>query len=241
MFNTLTRKVKNAFTVVRFGLLILRWCGLRIFVSKTLHQLYGRAVFLVVAKQVDREQLPSDFKCTVSLASPNDMKELFSALRTESPEGRYQLLVRKWYHERGFGDCYIVRAVDTKEICGVRWLITQEHVKQLGWEDRFPLEEDEYISENAYTFENYRRNGSAVAASNIIKDIVNQLGFKRYKYYIDETNIPSLKWSKRYGDKASERILESHFLFRISRKILEQYNPPVPVEAPPDSEEHKTE
>jgi hypothetical protein len=240
MFNTLTIKVRNAFTVVRFGLLILRWCGLRIFVSKTLHQLYGQAIFLVVVKQIDREQLPSDFKCTVSLASPDDMKELFSGLRTESPEGRYQLLVRKWYHERGFGDCYIVRAVDTNEICGVRWLITQEHIKQLGWEDRFPLEEDEYISENAYTVEKYRRAGSAVAASNIMEEIVLQRGFKRYKYYIDETNIPSLKWSEKYGDKASERILERHLLFHINRKTLERYDPPVPVKAPPDSEEDKT-
>jgi hypothetical protein len=163
------------------------------------------------------------------------MKELFGMLRTESPAGRYQLLVRQWYHERGFGDCYIARAVDTNEICGVRWLIKYEHVKQLEWENRFPLDEDEYISENAYTFEKYRRVGSSVAASNMMKEIVSQLGLKRNKYYVDETNIPSLKWCEKAGDKVSERVLESHLLFRIDRKTLERYDPPIPVKAPQSS------
>lgn len=235
MFHTATTKVRRAFAVVRFGLLILRWCGPRLFLRKMAHQIYGRTIFLVTKGPLDEPKLPSSFQCTVSLASPADVEELFSRLHHESPEGRYQLLVRKWYHERGLGDCYITRAADTNEICMVRWLITPEHVKRLGWEDRFPLEEDEYTSENIYTFKRYRRVGAGKASSILMTEIIRQLGFKRYKCYTDETNILTLKWSERAGDKVYERILERHFLFRVTRKTLAIYAPPIPMKAPQDS------
>lgn len=144
--------------------------------------------------------------------------------------------MRKWYHERGFGDCYIARAVDTNEICVVRWVVTAEHVRKLGWEDRFPLEEDEYISENAYTFERYRREGAAIASSNLMTGLIRQRGLTRFRYYTDETNIPSLKWGERAGDAVCARILERHFFFGVTRKTLEQYTPPIPMKVPPDSQ-----
>ena len=55
----------------------------------------------------------------MSLASPENVEELFSKLCYESPQGRYLLLGHKWYHERGFGDCYVTRATDSNEICFV--------------------------------------------------------------------------------------------------------------------------
>jgi hypothetical protein len=199
------------------------------------HQLYGRTIFLVTLKQFDRPQLLSDFKCSVKLASADEVKELFNGLYSESPEGRYQLIVRQWYHESGFGDCYIARAVDTNEICGVQWLVTSEHVRRMGIGDRFPLADDEYMSENVYIFTKYRRVGAAIAISNAIREIGQQLGFRRYRYYTDEANIPSLKWGEKDGDLVYERILERHFLFRITRKTLERYDPPIPMKAPQDS------
>ena len=235
MFRKMAKRIKRAFTVVIFGLRILRWCGLRVFLRKMANQLYGRTIFLMTTGQVDAPRPASAFRCTTNLASPDDAEELFGKLRDESPDGRYQLLVRKWYHERGFGACYISRTTDTNEICTVRWVVTPEHVKQLGWEDRFPLAEDQIMFENLYTFEKYRREGARSASALQVRKIVQQQGYKRTRGYTDETNIPQLNWGEKTGNKVYARILERHFLFRVTRKTLEQYDPPIPMKAPPDS------
>ena len=119
MLSKMFQKVKRTFIIVIFGLRILRWCGPRVFLRKMANQLYGRTIFLVTIGQLDAPRPPSSFQCTVSLASPDDVDELFRGLHHENPEGRYQLLVRKWYHERGLGDCYVTRATATNEICTV--------------------------------------------------------------------------------------------------------------------------
>ncbi|UCB42558.1 MAG: hypothetical protein JSV77_08895 [Dehalococcoidales bacterium] len=229
MFSWIATKARRVFAVVHFGLLILRWCGFRMFITKTLHQLYGRTVFLVTTGQLDNPLPPSDFKCTVKLASPNDVKELFSGIHTESPEGRYQLLVRKWYHERGYGDCYVTRTDDTNEICHVRWVVTAKHVRQTGWEDRFPLDEDEAMAENQYTFERFRRGGGRRATALQLREIVRQLGYTHSRGYTDVTNIEQRRHGENISAMVRARILERHFLFRVTHKTLEQYDPPVPM------------
>ncbi|UCB42936.1 MAG: hypothetical protein JSV77_10905 [Dehalococcoidales bacterium] len=188
----------------------------------------------MTARDVDSHQHQSDFKCIVKLASPDEVKELFNGLRTESPEGRYQLLVRKWYHEQGFGDCYITIADDTKEICAVRWLITPGHIRKLGWEDRFPLDEDEVMDENLYTFERYRRKGVRLASASPMRKIVLQLGYTCYRGYTDVTNKEQRRHQEQEGSPISAILLERHILFRVTRKILERYDPPIPRTAFPD-------
>lgn len=232
MLRKTIQKVKRALGEVRFGLLILQWCGPRIFISKLLHQLYGQTVFLVTTGNLDDPHPSSDFVCTVSLATPDDIKELFGGLHTEDREGRYGLLVRQWYHESGYGDCYVARAADTNEICVVRWLVTPEHIKKMGWEARYPLADDEIMLENVYSFERYRRKGARIASSDLAQKIALQLGYKRTKGYSEVTNIPQLSWNEKAGAKACAKIVERHFFFRVTRKTLETYNPPVLIKAP---------
>ncbi len=235
MFSLMATKAGRAFTVVRFGLLILRWCGLRIFISRTLHQLYGRTIFLVATGPLDALGPSSSFQCAVSLASPDDVEELFSKLHHESPEGKYQLLVRKWYHDLGFGDCYISRASDTNEICAVCWFVTPKHIKQLRWEDRFSIEEGEIMIENIYVLERYRGTGAHATFGLLVWKIARQLGYKLRKGYVNEINIPERRYLEKNSSKVHERILERHFLFGVTRKTLERYDPPIPVRAPSDS------
>ena len=229
MLRIVVNRLRCVFAVLIFELRILRWCGLRLFLRSMVHQLYWQRIFLVTIGQLDAPRPSSSFQCTASLASPDDIDELFGNLHQESPEGRYQLIDRKYYHEVGLGDCYVTRANNTNEICTVRWVVTPEHVKRLGWEDRYPLEDDEIMFENLYTFEKYRREGARTASSLQMKKIVLQQGFKRNKGNIEETNIPQREWGKKAGNKVCERILERHFLFRITRKTLERYDPPIPM------------
>lgn len=229
VFHRMINKTKRIFGVIHFGLLILWWCGPRIFIIKTIHQLYGKTIFLVTIRLPDKPQLPSDFKCTTKLASADEVKELFNGLRTESPEGRYQLLVRKWYHESGYGDCYITRAADTNEICHVRWLVTAKHIRRIGWEDRFPLDENEVMSENIYTFERYRGVNVGVrrAAAIQFREIERQLGYTNFRGYTDITNEEQHRHQVHSSSLIQAKILERHFLFHVTRKTLERYDPPI--------------
>ena len=127
----------------------------------------------------------------------------------------------------------MARAVDTREICGVRWLVTPAHIKMIGWEDRFPLDEDQVMMENSYTLEKYRRQGVKTAFIPLIREIARNLGFTRTKGYLDETNIPQVLSDQKDGDLVSARVLERHILFRVTRKVLERYDPPIPVKSPP--------
>jgi RimJ/RimL family protein N-acetyltransferase len=229
------QKIKRAITIGIYGLLVLRWCGPRLCVRKFAHQLYGQTIFLLTKDQLNGSRISSSCQYITGLASPAEVNELFGKLYHETSEGKYQLLVRKWYHERGFGDCYITKIADTNEICGVRWLVTPEHVQRLGWKERFPLEEGEYLSENIYTLEKCRRSGAAAASANLVAELFRKLGYKCSKAYTDEKNIPALKLGEKTGDKVYERILERHIFFRVTRRILEQYDPPIPMKAPSDN------
>lgn len=232
MFNKLTTKARRALSVLRFGLLVLQYCGLRYSLKKLAHQLYGSTIFLVGDISLDAQTPKSPFKCTVSRATPGEVDEIFRAIPFESREGRYQLLVRKWYHNRGFGDCYVARATETGEICHIRWLVTPEHIKQLGWEDRFPLEEDQLMRENSYTFEKYRRKGVKSACLPQLDEITKNLGFTRAKRYVEETNIPQLAADMKAGNLAYARVEERHFMFRVKRRTIECYDPPIPITVP---------
>lgn len=234
IFRALYSKARRAIAVFRIGLLTLRLAGPRIFLQKLKNQLYGRTVFFVTARQLDDPNFPSTFKCIVSQACPEEVEELFREMYHESQNGRHELIIRKWYHNRGFGDCYITRASDTDEICNVRWIVTPEHIKRLGWEARFPLEDDEVMLENVYTFEKYRKMGARTASVNQAREIVKRRGFKRTKGYVAEDNIPQLRLNQREGSKISAKVVDRHFLFRFNRKTLEQYDPPIPITIPGD-------
>ena len=235
MFSLMTTKVRHAFKFIYFGLLILRWCGPRVFINQTLHQLYGRTIFLVTTGSLSTLEPSSSFQCTVSLVSPDDVRELFSELHQESREGRYQLLARKWYHELGFGDCYVSRASDTNEICVVCWFVTSKHIKQLRWEHRFPIEEGEIMIENVYVLQKYRGTGAHAAFGFLVWEIAGQLGYKTRKAYVNEINIPERRYLEKNNSIVHERILERHLLFRVTRKTLERYEPPIPMKAPPNN------
>ena len=159
------------------------------------------------------------------------MKEVFGQIRSESNEGKYQLLVRKWYHQRGIGIPYVQKTLDTNEICCVRWMVTAEDMRKTGLNDKFPeLEEDEFMLENVYTFERFRNQG--VQTSSKMSEITQSMGLTRIISQVAEDNVIELRALRRWDSRIFERVLERHFLFRVTRKTLEKYDPPIPVTVP---------
>ena len=233
-------RAKRAFAVLRFGLLVLRYAGLWVALQKLGHQIYGKTIFLSLVKQLDEEDssLPFSEECVAAPASPQEVEEFFENIRGESREGRYQLLVRKWYHERGLGRCYITRTSDTNEMCNVRWLVTAKDMIKAGFVGRLPnLREDEVNLENVYTLERFRSRGIQTASALQVQKSVTEQGFSRIVGQVAEDNIPSLKSNKRRGNQVFERVLERHLLFDVNRKVLERYDPPIPIPIPQENQQ----
>jgi len=217
--------------VIRFGLLTLRWAGLRVALQKLGHQLYGHTVFLYTIGEMDTTVSPQRFPCDTVKATEEDIKEVFAQIHNESNEGKYQLLVRKWYHERGIGIPYVQKTLDTNEVCCVRWMITAEDMRKAGLNGKFPeLNEDEFMLENVYTFERFRNQG--VQSSSKMSEITRNTGLIRIIGQVAEDNVIELRALRRWDTRIFERVLERHFLFRVTRKTLEKHDPPIPVRVP---------
>ena len=88
MFKSLWDKVGRAFSVIRFGLLTLRYAGLRFTLQKLGHQLHGHSVFLHTIGDLETIVSPPIFSGYTVCASPEDMKELFDHRHYDSNEGK---------------------------------------------------------------------------------------------------------------------------------------------------------
>jgi hypothetical protein len=182
---------------------------------------------------IDKLNVSSSFKCTVTLASQEEAKDFFRKIFKESRESRYDLLVRNWFYERGFRNLYIARTVDTHEPCNIRWVITSQDIQDTGYQDRYPnLRDDEFMTENVYTLEKFRRMGVQGASLRQVYEMMYKQGFRWDIGYIAEDNIPNLKSNKKLGKLVFERVEERHLLFRVKRKTLERYDPPIPIFIP---------
>jgi len=151
----------------------------------------------------------------------------------ESKESRYQLLVRKWFYERGFHNCYIARASDTNEMCNIRWMITSQDIREAGFENRLPkLKEDEVLLENVYTLERFRGRGTQAASYRHMTEIARKQGFRRVIAYVAEDNIPVLRLSMRRGYQVFEKVSERRILFHVTRETIQQMSTPVAIPIP---------
>jgi hypothetical protein len=233
LFRQILTRVRGAVAFLHFGLLTLQYAGPRVALRKLAHQMYSRTIFLGTVTGPEAPSRSANFPCIVVPASPEDLKEFFDSVRYESREGKYQIIGRRWWHERGFGTPYVTKTLDTNEVCCIRWMVTSRDLKQAGFEKRFPkLREDEVMIENIYTLEKFRRKGVQASSAHQINAIRKSKGLMWTKGYVAEDNIPELRFSQQRGSRVFERVLERHLLFRVTRRVLESYDPPIPIAIP---------
>lgn len=233
MFRKVTAVIRHAFDVLWYGLLVLRYAGLRTMLQKIIHQVYAKTTFLVVKRSLDILYPPSSFRGVLSVASQTDIREFFSLINKEDREFRYQLLIRKWYHQKGVGTAYVLRDADTSELCHIRWFVTKADIEKSGFTDRYlELKEDEVVIENSYTLEKYRGKGVQHTCAKLGDEVLRQQGFRWGIGYIADDNLPSLRSAKIRDNMVFAKTLERHTLFRVNRKTLERYDPPIPITVP---------
>jgi hypothetical protein len=231
--------VRRALSILRFGWLTLRIAGPRVFLRQLRHQLYGRTIFIRTGRELREWSMPvSGVNCYVRFATPDEVDEFFRKMDQESPESRYQLLVRRWFYESGFHRVIIAWTADTHEMCNIRWMVTARDMRDTGFESRLPpLREDEVNFENVYTLEPFRGRGIQNESVFQAGEMARMLGYKRTAGQVAEDNIASLKSNRKRGSHMSGRILERHLFFRVKRRTLESFDPPVPIPVPGEDAE----
>lgn len=202
------------------------WIALR----ELARQIYSQKVSYGTSKDLHESDPPAHFPGYIRIASEDDMKELRRVIKGESRESRYQLLMRLYLHQRGFGDCYVMRTRDTNEVCFVKWLVTPTQLSNMGWTDRFPgVPHNMILSENVYTFEKFRQKGVLTASYYYTKEQCLAQGFKYLGGYVAEDNFPELITLDKRGFKVYNRVLMKHLLFRVTVRLLESYEPPAGI------------
>jgi hypothetical protein len=110
------------------------------------------------------------------------------------------------------------------------WMVTLKDLEQSSLRGRFPeLKENEVMIENIYTIERFRRLGVQASTSHQIHAIRLSKGLLWTKGYVATDNIPELRFGQQRGSKIFEKVSERHFLFHVTMKTLETYDPPLPI------------
>ena len=214
--------LKEALRKVRYAVLLARVGGPKVFFRQLKRQVYSRATFIGLEKNLNTKcaPVPCQVEYSLQLASEKDMEEVVQKAKTESKDSAHELVQRSWFYEFGFHDCYIARTIDTGELCFMQCLISKKYDNLLnqGFKYWFPkLKEDEAILENAYTFEKYR--GKRIMPSVMVKlsELASSKGYKRVITYVEQDNIASLKGCQRAGFKQFEKIPELKLFFITKR------------------------
>jgi len=208
---------------VRYGILLIKNGGLRLFWHHLKRQIYGKSTFRVLERdlQTDNGHIPCGIEYSLRPASKEDMEEVLRISRSESRESVYDLMQRKWFYESGFHDCYVARTADTNDPCHIQWLVSSadDHVVSRGFRSRFPrLREGEVLIDNVFTFEKHRGKRIMPSVMVELSQMARRKGFKRMLTYVREDNISSLKGFERAGFKKFEKMRQIRFLFYTRRK-----------------------
>ncbi len=210
---------------VRYGILVLKLGGVAAFFHELKRGIYSTDTYIGVEMDLDTEivQVPSKVKYSLRVASEADMREVFRKMKSESKKSTIELIIRQFFYESGFHNCYVARTADTNELCYVTWMLTSKDndLASHRFGSRFSvLKENEVLLAHRYTFEKYRGNKIAPSVDLQLCEMARKNGFEREIGYSAADNLASLKASETAGHKPFETIRVRRLLFVATRERL---------------------
>ena len=217
--------LKRASRKMRYAILLLKMGGPKVFFYQLKRQIYSRAIFIGLERDLDTDlvRVPSRVEYSLRLASEEDMEEAFQKIKMESRQSAYELIKRKRFYESGFHNCYVGRTADAGELCHLHWMISAEedNLARRYFPTQWPkLKEGECLLENAYTFEKYRGKRMLASAQTRLCEIARSKGYKRVIAYAHPDSVPSLKGAEMAGYRKFEKVSVFKLLFFTKRKYL---------------------
>ena len=151
----------------------------------------------------------------------SDWDEILNNLKSLDPASRKEILVRLFFYQAGFENCYITRT-KTGEIAGMQWLIypSENSIISQHFNTRFyPLKKKQVMFENVYIFPNMRGIGYLPAMTAELLRISKEDGFKTVIYYVSKDKIAALNVFLGCGCKIRKMMVETKILGRTKRKL----------------------
>ena len=214
--------LRRAYRKMRFGALLLKTGGLGLFFHQLRRQVYSRASFIGLERDLDVER--ASVACRESyllrLASEADMEEVQGRAKREGKAETHELIQRTWFYESGFHDCYVARSAENGDLFHICWLLSSrdDSVVNAGFRGRLPtLKPDEVLIENAYTFEEFRGRRIYPSVLADLAEVARRAEFKRMLVYVRDDNVASLKGCFRASFRPFEQVHELKLLLYTSR------------------------
>lgn len=216
MIGRMARTARAAGMIARYG-------GMPVLLHQLGRQIYSKAVFVGLEKDLKKENPHVACKISFRLhrASEMDIDEVIVKAKAEAGDDVHELIQRKWFWDSGFRECYISRTENDNDLCYLQWLVSRADAEAInnGFTGRLPgLRDDEILIENAYTFRQYRGKMIYPAVMTQLAAQARDRGFKRMLVYVREDNMASLRGCDRAGFQAFERVPERKLLFHSHRK-----------------------
>ena len=155
-----------------------------------------------------------------SAMDESDLVLLENHAKLLSPDDRRELIGRIRFYESGFKNCYIIKKDDV--ITYLQWIIypKENSIIQEHYAKKFyPLDSDQVMIENAFTFPKHRGRGYLLFATRQLLETARSQGFTSAICYIRSDRIASLNEFLNMGFKIIRMIKEYKFLGKVWRTL----------------------
>ena len=219
--------ILQLFNKAKYALLLVKYGGLEPLLSEVKWRVYHRVTYFGLEKNLSEPDavVESRLPYSLKLATPEDIRELYSLVKTGDKGGMFERMKRIWFYNFGFHHCYVARSREDNNICYVQWTISardnKAEIEQYKTSFSFSRLGNEDIQlEHAYTFEKYRGKNIMPAVMNDLFQIARERGFKRVVTYVESDNIASLKGCDKVGFKKFEEVHRQRFLSLSRYRII---------------------
>ena len=208
-------KIKVFFYLKNLGLLNI----LKLILNRLLstNYLYVVKVNLKLISQYPLKRVPSG---KLSLINNDDLMWIKNRIKRMDSENRREILARIKFNDMGFQNCYVMK--NNKEITHMQWLIypTDNYIIKKYFKRIFyPLNRNQVMIENAFTFPEFRGCGYLLFVSLNLLNIAKRQGYKTAIGYIKKDKINSLNESYKMGFKITQLLRERKFLGYVYRDL----------------------
>ncbi|MGC8490560.1 MAG: hypothetical protein ACP5SH_02370 [Syntrophobacteraceae bacterium] len=174
----------------------------------------------VAAPNPHRMQLP------ISKIEEKDWHEILEQAYCLDIVSRREILSRARFFRNDFRNCYGVRS-KTGSIAHIQWIVFPEENDAISAHYRRhfkPLEPNEIMLENAFTFPRFRGIGLLRYATRHLLNLAGELGYKKATAYVLFENCASLNELIPLGFSIRKVVREYRFL-GLTRRRLEERRP----------------
>jgi len=159
-------------------------------------------------------------KLKLSPICENDIDEILRSQAECDVSDKKQILSRMLFLKSGFENCHVIRIKN--KIAYMQWIIypTENGIIKERYGNKFyPLNDEQVMIENAFTFPPYRGLGYLQSGTLQLLDLARAKGFRSSVCYIRKDNINSLREFTKMGFQITKLVTEYKLFGKVWRTL----------------------